>query len=36
MDFKGVGWRVLGWIDLAQVMDRWLVHADALRHLWVP
>jgi len=36
MDFKGVGWRVLGWIDLAQVRDRWLGLADAVRNLRVP
>jgi hypothetical protein len=30
MGLKGEGWRVLGWIDMAQDRDRLRTHADAV------
>jgi hypothetical protein len=33
IDLKGVGWRVLGWVDLAQVRDRWRALADTVRNI---
>jgi len=36
MDLQEVGWRGVGWIAVAQYMDRWRVLVNAVMNLWFP
>jgi hypothetical protein len=36
MDLQEVRWWGMGWIDLAQNMDRWQALANVVMNLWVP
>jgi hypothetical protein len=36
IDLREIGWGVVGWIDLAQVMDQWRALVNAVMNLRVP
>jgi hypothetical protein len=36
MDLREVGWEIVGWINLAQDKDQWLILVNAVMNLRVP
>jgi hypothetical protein len=36
MDLRDTGWGGMGWIDLAQDRDQWMVLVNTGTNLWVP
>jgi hypothetical protein len=36
IDFKGVCWKVVDWMDLAEVKDKWRIVVNAVLNLGIP
>jgi hypothetical protein len=36
MDFRGIGWYSMDWIDLTQDTDQWRALVNTVMNLWVP
>jgi hypothetical protein len=36
IDFRGIGWGSMDWIDLAQYRDQWRALLNTAINLWVP
>jgi hypothetical protein len=36
IDLREVGWRGIGWIDLAENRDMWRAFVNTVTNIWVP